>query len=64
MTIKEAIKKLLDSDKFQEDSRTDARLRVFRQRYNAGEIKNGAAVNLLINYGYKIEAMEGKRVKA
>ncbi len=63
MTIKEAIKELVNSDKFQEDARTDARLRVFRQRYNAGEIKSGAAVNILTSYGYKID-VTAKKVKA
>ncbi len=55
MTIKEAIKKLMNSEKFNEDARKDAKLRVFRQRYNAGEIKNGAAITLLQSYGYKVE---------
>lgn len=63
MTVKQAIQKLLESDNFNEDARTDARLRVFRQRFNAGQIKNGAAINLLQLYGYKIEITESKKVK-
>lgn len=55
MTIKEAIKELMKTDKFLEDARKDAKLRVFRQRFLAGEIKNGAAVSLLQEYGYKVE---------
>lgn len=55
MTIKDAIRELLKTDKFQEDARKDAKLRVFRQRFLAGEIKNGAAISLLQDYGYKVD---------
>lgn len=61
MTIKQAIQELMKSDNFLEKCRTDAKLRVFRQRYNAGMIKNGAAVNLLLTYGYKIDVIKGKK---
>lgn len=60
MTIKDAIKELLKSERFIEDSRKDAKLRVFRQRFLAGEIKNGAAITLLNEYGYKVEVIKKK----
>lgn len=62
MTIKKAISELMASEPFLEDSRKDAKLRVFKQRYNEGKIKNGAAVGILLHYGYKVEVTgKGKR---
>lgn len=54
MTIRKAIEHLLKSEKFQVDARKDARLRVFLERYRNGTVKEGAMVNLLQAYNYKI----------
>lgn len=53
MTIKEAIQQLFISEKFREDAKKDARLRVCLGRHNKGELKNGAIIELLEKYGYK-----------
>lgn len=54
MNIKQGIKQVMESEAFKEAARKDARLRVFLGRYNKGEIKNGAAIELLLKFGYKV----------
>lgn len=61
MTIKQAIKEVIDSEAFMEQARSDARLRVFLGRWNAGEIKENAAMKLLKKFGYKINIEVTKR---
>jgi hypothetical protein len=54
VTIYQALEKLIDSEQFKIDARKDSSLRVFTLRFKKGEIKNGAAVEMLIRYGYTI----------
>lgn len=62
MTIDEAVKQLISSEEFKLDAREDAKLRVFLGRYNKGEIKNGAAIDMLLKYGYTVEVKGRKKI--
>jgi hypothetical protein len=64
MTIEKAIEHLVISTQFREDAKHDAKLRVFLGRHRKGEIRNGAAIELLLKYGYKISATMPKKKKA
>lgn len=55
MTINQAIRQVIESQRFKEESRKDAKLRVFLGRYIKGEVKNGAATELLMKFGYKVD---------
>ncbi len=55
MTIKQAVRQLINSEAFKLEARKDAKLRVFLGRYNKGEIKNGAAIEVLLKFGYKVD---------
>lgn len=57
-----AVEELIDSEDFKRQAKTDSNLRVFKTRFNKGELKNGAMVDLLINFGYTIEVKGGKKV--
>ena len=56
MTIEKALDELIESEKFKEKARQDARVRVFLQRHREGKIRYGSAVNILKKYGWKIMA--------
>jgi len=61
MTIEKAVEDLLNSEEFKADARQDAKLRVFIGRYRKGTVGNGAAIELLLRYGYTIEVKK-KRI--
>ncbi len=60
MTIQEAVNHLLQSDSFKEEARQDSKLRVFLGRWNRQKIKNGAAIEVLLKFGYKVEVKNPK----
>lgn len=63
MTIEKALQTLLESENFKADARQDAKLRMFQSRHRKGEIKTGAAVEMLIRYGYTVDVRKGKVTK-
>jgi hypothetical protein len=60
MSIEQAIKKLIESEQFKTEARTDAKLRVQLGRLKKGGIKNSAAIELLQRFDYKIEVIKKK----
>jgi hypothetical protein len=54
MTLEKAIEELINSDKFREQAKNDARLRVYTGRYKSGALKDASARKLLTRFGYKI----------
>lgn len=66
MTIKEAINQLIDSEKFKEDCRHDARMRVFLHRLRNGTAKREMILSVLGKYGFKVEVsvLPGRRSPA
>ncbi len=60
MTLQKAFKELAESDGFKEISKQrDAegvKCRVYLSRFNKGELKTGAMVEILIAHGYEISA--------
>ena len=58
MTIEEAFKQLIKSSEFTEAAKDirNGKLRVYLGRFNAGKLKSGAMVELLISNGYEIKA--------
>lgn len=64
MELKEAIEQLINSSEFKNVSRqknsVGGKYRMFLTRHNKGELKNGAAFDLLIQHGYKIEIKKPK----
>ena len=65
MELKEAIQELIMSEEFktiarQKDAR-GAKYRMFIMRFNKGELKNGAAIDFLIEHGYRIEIKRPKK---
>jgi hypothetical protein len=61
MTIEKAIAELLISERFLEDSRKDAKLRVALGRHKRNTLKNGAAIELLEKYGYAIDVKKRRK---
>jgi hypothetical protein len=55
MTIEKAIKDLLQSDGFKQAAKNDAKLRVYAGRIKKEGVKNGAAIDLLLMFGYKVD---------
>ena len=64
MNINEAISHLISSDGFKEISKQKNTLgsnyRMFLTRFKRDEIKEGAAVDLLVKHGYVIEIKKPK----
>ena len=63
MTIEEALKHLIASEAFkheakQKDKRGSS-LRKWLSRYNKGELRTGGAVDLLLEFGYKVVVKKG-----
>ena len=60
MTLNEAFEQFAASPKFKETAKLkDAqggKLRLYLHRYNAGTLKSGAMVDLLLSNGYEIRA--------
>jgi len=59
MEVNSALENLLKSQAFKEKAKIKdkdgGRLRMFMTRYQRGEISTGAAVEMLENFGYKVE---------
>ncbi|GAA4737946.1 hypothetical protein [Flavisolibacter ginsenosidimutans] len=64
MTLQEAIEHLINSEGFKnmakQKNSTGSKYRMFINRHKSGELKNGAAVDFLIEHGYKIEVRKPK----
>lgn len=60
MTIKSAISQLIESERFRNKAKTDAKLRVFKGRFIGGKIRPGSAVQMLTKFGYRIEVYRNK----
>jgi hypothetical protein len=58
MTIQEALKQMVDSERFRELAKVDAGLRVYAGRIRNDRFSDGAAVRLLQSFGYKINVLE------
>lgn len=63
MEIEEAIKQLVESESFRQAARTDGKLRVFASRLNRGIIKSGAAVDMLVKFGYEVHIKGPRRIE-
>lgn len=65
MELKEAIQHLITSDAFKDKAKQKnaegGKYRMFLTRFNKGEIKNGAAIDFLIEHGYRIEIKQPKK---
>ncbi len=61
MTINKAMAELVNSEGFKLAARKDSRLRTYLVRYNRGELKTGATVELLLEFGYTITATKPKK---
>jgi hypothetical protein len=64
MELKEAIEHLVNSDTFKNKAKQKiaegGRYRMFLTRFNKGEIKNGAAIDFLIENGYRLDVKKPK----
>lgn len=63
MTIDEAVKQLFESEEFKNAAKTKSTLRSLLMRFNNNELKSGAKVGLLLQFGYKIEAKKPRILK-
>ncbi len=65
MKLQDAIQDLINSDAFKNKAKQKnaegGKYRMFLTRYNKGELKTGAAVDLLIENGYQIEIKKPKK---
>lgn len=62
MNIEQAMNDLVNRSDFRRDAAKIGALRTFRRRYTRGEMKNGAAIDMLIRYGYRIDVKKPKHV--
>lgn len=64
MELKEAIQHLINSESFKDKAKQKnaigGKYRMFITRYNKGELKNGAAIDFLIEHGYTIKVNKPK----
>jgi hypothetical protein len=65
MEVNSALEDLLKSNTFKEKAKEKnkdgGRLRMFVTRYQRGQISTGAAVELLENFGYKVEIFSSNK---
>ena len=61
MTIEQAVEKLLSSQEFKNAANKDSNLRVAAMRLKNEGVKYGKAIDLLIQFGYKVEVKEPKK---
>lgn len=59
MTIQQAVKHLINSDSFKDVSKqknaVGGKYRMFETRFKRKELKNGAAIDFLLEHGYIVE---------
>ena len=64
MEVNKAVEALLQSEQFKnkakEKNKDGGRLRMFMTRYQRGEITTGSAVQMLENFGYRVEVVPDK----
>ena len=60
MTIEQAVEKLLNSQEFKDAANKDSNLRVAAMRLKKEGVKYGKAIDLLLKFGYKVEAKKKK----
>lgn len=64
MELNEAIEMLINSDAFKAKAKQKnaegGKYRMFLTRYNKGELKTGAAIDLLIEHGYRLDIKKPK----
>ena len=60
MTIEQAIDTLLNSQEFKEAANKDSGLRVAAMRLKNDGVKYGKAIDLLLQFGYKVEVKRPK----
>jgi hypothetical protein len=64
MTIQQAIDQLINSESFKEKAKEQnaegSKYRMFLARYKKKELKNGAAVDMLLQHGYDVSIKKGK----
>ena len=58
MTIQEAINELIEREDFKNAARQDAKLRVYIGRIKKEGVKTGATIELLQQFGYKVEILK------
>jgi len=61
MTIDQAITELFESDEFKQAAKKKSSYRVAMLRFNNDELKSGAKVELLLEFGYTITAKKTVR---
>lgn len=58
LTIQEALKQMIESERFKALARIDPATRVYSGRIRKGKLSGGAAIRLLEDFGFKIYAVE------
>lgn len=65
MELKESIQELISSQSFKNKAKQKnaegGKYRMFLTRYKKGELKTGAAIDLLLEHGYRLEIKKPKR---
>jgi hypothetical protein len=65
MELREAIEHLINSEAFKEAAKqknaVGGKYRMFLTRHKKGELKNGAALDFLVEHGYRIEIKHPKK---
>jgi hypothetical protein len=65
MNLKQALEHLVNSEGFKNEAKEKtskgAKYRMFLKRYNDGELKNGAAIDMLLEHGYEIDIKKPKQ---
>jgi hypothetical protein len=58
MDISKAVEHLVNSETFKKEAKQrtskGAKYRMFLKRFNDGELKNGAAIDMLLEHGYHV----------
>jgi hypothetical protein len=67
MTLDQAFKEFLASEEFKEIAKQNtpigSKYRVYNLRYNRGELKSGAIVEILLANGYEVTANKAMKKK-
>lgn len=63
MSIEKAISELLSSQTFKDAANKDSNLRVAASRLRKEGVKYGKAVDLLLQFGYKVDVKEPPKKK-